>query len=198
MATQVKSLGRGGASGSGVSIQWKPDLSQFGEAIQDLRDPIYNAVYRRLGEFVPILRQHAHDTARWTNRTGIARSGLFAYRRRGKSFMTLALAHGPRTIASYEGNARPWRGAPFYYGIALETFLYGGGGLSVNQLREMGLGQGAIDMIASGRGQSFHTVDSGGHGTYAVIMPTMEAHYQVIMKAFGGVLYEALGSQGVV
>lgn len=176
------------SGGKTAGVRWAPKLSTISKVIQDLRDPVYDEVYANLKPWVTALRTQAQRGAPWTDRTTIARRGLFAYRRKGKSFMTLALAHGPRTVAK-----QPWHGAPFYYGIALETWDWGANGLSDEdreffednaKLRSLG-----VELSAE------RTEDESGHGTYAVVMPTMEANYVAIMASFKGALERAVRKQ---
>lgn len=181
-----------GSNSRSAGIRWAPPLDKFADAIKDLRDPVYDTVYNDLRPWVTKLRSEAQANAEWTDRTGKARAGLFAYRRRGKSFMLVALSHGPRTVSSHSA---AWPN--FKYGVALETWVYDDSALTDEERQfvaethaEGRLGGSLKDFSGGG-----HSVDSSGHGTYAIIMPTMEANYAEIMASFKGALVRAIAGQ---
>lgn len=176
-----------GFGGRSAGIKWTPPLHQMAQLIQDLRDPVYDTVYNDLKYWVPKLRIEAQTNAPWLDRTGKARRGLFAYRRRGASFMMLALSHGPRTVSNHSAS---WPN--FRYGVMLETALYEGSTNLSAEEREW-MKENKFEMKEfTGPLEGF---SDDGHGTYAVIMPTMEAHYAEIMASFRGALERAIRKQ---
>lgn len=181
-----------GFGGKNAGIRWTPPLDRFAKAIQDLRDPVYDVVYSDLKPWVTTLRTQAQAGAPWQDQTGIARRGLFAYRRRGKSFMQLSLAHGPRTV-SHHSPAWP----NFRYGLFLETAILGGADEEMSsEDREWMLANDPTFLDNASR--TVVGYDETGHGTLAIIMPTMEANYAAIMASFKGALVRAIKSQGVM
>lgn len=92
-------------------IRWVVPPSALAEAIDRYGERVLVAVQAVAGEVATIMQNSAKDNARWTDRTGNARSGLFgtAEAEFARELVVIYLSHG----------------ADIDYGVYLET-RYGG------------------------------------------------------------------------
>lgn len=170
-------------------IRWAPDLSKFASVIKDLRDPIYDEAYKRLAPFPNAMLQYARANHKWRNRTGLAEHNLQARRRRGASYLSLSLGHSPHT--EVDG---------FNYGQALETFVYENSISGDESEEDLAWMKANIKGFEDGPGRtSGYNEKIGespdGHGTYAIVVPTIEVFGPEILPAMKGILEAAVRKQ---
>lgn len=84
-------------AGSNVGITWVVPPDKLAEAIRQYGDRVMTAVAALAGRMATIMENDAKQNAKWEDRTGNARSGLYGTVETdmAKTLVTIYLSHGP-------------------------------------------------------------------------------------------------------